>query len=189
MPEDPREMAPPADDVNFVGSGNPGWLARNLGWSWHPEVADLFRELDPVRFRQLDHNPIALLAEFTPERLEARAAELGTGPVPFGTERFLERNGQAVIVKKQVILTGENLTDAQRARCKHQPWIGRKLPDGTIVMELPPKPLPEQTPPQIHLSGSDQVHHDLESGPTGCPILQQAPCIDDIIHGRNSHPF
>ena len=44
---------------------------------------------------------------------EARAAELGTGPVPFGAERFLERNGQAVIVKKQVILTGENLTDAQ----------------------------------------------------------------------------
>jgi preprotein translocase subunit SecD len=44
---------------------------------------------------------------------EARSAELGTGPVPFGTERFLERNGQAVIVKKQVILTGENLTDAQ----------------------------------------------------------------------------
>jgi preprotein translocase subunit SecD len=44
---------------------------------------------------------------------EARAAENNSGPVPFGTERFLERNGQAVIVKKQVILTGENLTDAQ----------------------------------------------------------------------------
>jgi len=44
---------------------------------------------------------------------EARAAESGSGPVPFGTERFLERNGQPVIVKKQVILTGENLTDAQ----------------------------------------------------------------------------
>ncbi len=44
---------------------------------------------------------------------EARAAESGTGPVPFGTERFLERGGQAVIVKKQVILTGDNLTDAQ----------------------------------------------------------------------------
>jgi len=44
---------------------------------------------------------------------EARSAELGNGPVPFGTERFLERSGQAVIVKKQVILTGENLTDAQ----------------------------------------------------------------------------
>ena len=47
------------------------------------------------------------------EGTEARAAETGTGPVPFGSERFLERNGQAVIVKKQVILTGENLTDAQ----------------------------------------------------------------------------
>lgn len=44
---------------------------------------------------------------------EARAAELGSGPVPFGDEKFLERNGQAVVVKKQVILTGDNLTDAQ----------------------------------------------------------------------------
>ena len=43
----------------------------------------------------------------------ARAAELGSGPVPFGAEKYLDRNGQAVIVKKQVVLTGENLTDAQ----------------------------------------------------------------------------
>jgi len=47
------------------------------------------------------------------ESAEARSAENSNGVVPFGTERFLERNGQAVIVKKQVILTGENLTDAQ----------------------------------------------------------------------------
>jgi starch phosphorylase len=51
-------------------------LARNLWWSWHPEVINLFRDLDPIRWRQLDHNPIALLAEFTPERLEMRASEL-----------------------------------------------------------------------------------------------------------------
>jgi starch phosphorylase len=51
-------------------------VARNLWWSWHPEVTNLFRDLDPIRWRQLDHNPIALLAEFTPERLEMRAAEL-----------------------------------------------------------------------------------------------------------------
>ena len=44
---------------------------------------------------------------------EARAAETGTGPVPFGAERFFERTGQPVILKKQVILTGDNLTDAQ----------------------------------------------------------------------------
>jgi starch phosphorylase len=51
-------------------------LARNVWWSWQPEVVNLFRELDPIRWRQLDHNPIALLAEFTPERLELRAGEL-----------------------------------------------------------------------------------------------------------------
>ena len=46
------------------------------------------------------------------ESAEARAAESG-GLVPFGSERFLERDGRPVIVKKQVILTGESLTDAQ----------------------------------------------------------------------------
>lgn len=51
-------------------------LAHNLWWSWHPDVVNLFRDLDPIRWRQLDHNPIALLAEFTPERLEARASEM-----------------------------------------------------------------------------------------------------------------
>ena len=51
-------------------------VARNLWWSWHSDVVNLFRDLDPIRWRQLDHNPIALLAEFTPERLEARASEL-----------------------------------------------------------------------------------------------------------------
>ncbi|TPG24772.1 protein translocase subunit SecD [Variovorax guangxiensis] len=47
------------------------------------------------------------------ESTEGRAAELGTGPVPFGSERFQDREGRAVIVKKQVLVTGENLTDAQ----------------------------------------------------------------------------
>lgn len=51
-------------------------LARNLWWSWHHDVINLFRDLDPIRWRQLDHNPIALLKEFTPERLEKRAAEM-----------------------------------------------------------------------------------------------------------------
>ncbi|MBK9235146.1 MAG: protein translocase subunit SecD [Rhodoferax sp.] len=44
---------------------------------------------------------------------EAQAAASGNAVVPFGTERFLERDGRAVIVKKQVILTGDSLTDAQ----------------------------------------------------------------------------
>ncbi|MEZ6106418.1 MAG: alpha-glucan family phosphorylase [Pirellulaceae bacterium] len=51
-------------------------LAHNLWWSWNPEVSNLFRDLDPIRWRQLDHNPIALMKEFTPERLDLRAAEM-----------------------------------------------------------------------------------------------------------------
>jgi len=47
------------------------------------------------------------------ESAEGRAAEMSGGPVPFGSEKFLDRDGRAVIVKKQVVITGENLTDAQ----------------------------------------------------------------------------
>ena len=47
------------------------------------------------------------------ESAEARAAEMGSGPVPFGSERFLERDGRPIILKKQVVLTGDSLTDAQ----------------------------------------------------------------------------
>lgn len=51
-------------------------LASNLWWSWHPECDQLFREIDPIRWRQLDHNPIALLREMTPEAVGQRASEL-----------------------------------------------------------------------------------------------------------------
>ncbi len=47
------------------------------------------------------------------ESAEGRDAETGRGPVPFGSERFLQRDGRVVIVKKQVIITGDSLTDAQ----------------------------------------------------------------------------
>ena len=51
-------------------------LANNLWWAWSSDVSNIFRDLDPVRWRQLDHNPIALLKEYTPERLDSRASEL-----------------------------------------------------------------------------------------------------------------
>ncbi|MGB4062120.1 MAG: protein translocase subunit SecD [Burkholderiaceae bacterium] len=47
------------------------------------------------------------------ESSEGRAAETGSGAVPFGSERHLDRSGRPVITKRQVVLTGENLTDAQ----------------------------------------------------------------------------
>jgi starch phosphorylase len=50
-------------------------LARNLWWSWDPESTALFRDLDPTRWRQLNHNPIELLAEIPLDVLERRAEE------------------------------------------------------------------------------------------------------------------
>jgi starch phosphorylase len=51
-------------------------LARNLWWSWDHDAVSLFRDLDPLRWRELNQNPISLLAEFPLAKLEARAAEL-----------------------------------------------------------------------------------------------------------------
>ncbi|WP_287876995.1 protein translocase subunit SecD [Acidovorax sp.] len=68
---------------------------------------------DTAKAKDILGRTATLEVRLVDEGTEARAAEAGRGPVPFGSERYLERNGQPVIVKKQVILTGENLTDAQ----------------------------------------------------------------------------
>ena len=73
-------------------------LAKNLWWTWHPEVINLFRDLDPIRWRQLDHNPIALLREFTPERLAARAAEM----VLYSRINYAHRRLKEYMANKQV---------------------------------------------------------------------------------------
>lgn len=52
-------------------------LARNLWWSWDANSAGLFRDLDPVRWRELNHNPIALLGELSLAEIERRSEDLG----------------------------------------------------------------------------------------------------------------
>ena len=85
------------------------FLARNLWWSWHPEVINLFRDLDPIRWRQLDHNPIALLKEFTPERLSSRAAEMVLLPATVLGELYaaLPSVNKALAQFKSVIALGK----------------------------------------------------------------------------------
>ncbi|AOG24700.1 protein translocase subunit SecD [Acidovorax sp. RAC01] len=68
---------------------------------------------DTAKAKDILGRTATLEVRLVDEGTEARAAETGRGPVPFGSERYMDRNSQAVIVKKQVILTGENLTDAQ----------------------------------------------------------------------------
>jgi glycogen phosphorylase len=50
-------------------------LASNYWWSWQPEVTTIFREIAPIRWSQLAHNPVALLKELTPDQLEQRCRE------------------------------------------------------------------------------------------------------------------
>ena len=51
-------------------------LARNLWWTWQPNVIALFRELDPALWRKVDHNPVEFLKRLPVEQLERRAAEM-----------------------------------------------------------------------------------------------------------------
>jgi starch phosphorylase len=51
-------------------------LARNLWWSWDHNSSSLFLDLDPARWNDLNHNPVALLSEIPLAKLETRAAEL-----------------------------------------------------------------------------------------------------------------
>ncbi|NYT76195.1 protein translocase subunit SecD [Alcaligenaceae bacterium] len=46
---------------------------------------------------------------------QAQAA-LAAGTVPFGLERYTDRDGRPLLLRRQVILTGENLQDAQPGR-------------------------------------------------------------------------
>jgi len=56
-----------------------------------------------LEIRPVDHDNMSMAA----------LAAAKAGQVPFGDEFYVERDGQPILVKKQVILTGDRLTDAQ----------------------------------------------------------------------------
>jgi preprotein translocase subunit SecD len=68
---------------------------------------------DTAKAKDIIGRTATLEVRMVNESAEAREAERGNGPVPFGSERYLERNGAPIIVLRQVVLTGDNLTDAQ----------------------------------------------------------------------------
>ena len=67
---------------------------------------------DTARAKDIIGRTATLEVRMVDDSTEAQAAMAG-GPVPFGMERYKERGGQSVIVKREVVLTGNNLTDAQ----------------------------------------------------------------------------
>ena len=68
---------------------------------------------DTAKAKDIIGRTATLEMRMVDDSAEARAAASGAGPVPFGTERYVERGGAPLIVKRQVLITGENLTDAQ----------------------------------------------------------------------------
>ncbi|MBX3645216.1 MAG: protein translocase subunit SecD [Rubrivivax sp.] len=68
---------------------------------------------DTAKAKDIIGRTATLEVRMVNESAEARDAERGGGPVPFGSERYLERSGAPIIVYRQVVLTGDNLTDAQ----------------------------------------------------------------------------
>ncbi|MBX3605102.1 MAG: protein translocase subunit SecD [Piscinibacter sp.] len=68
---------------------------------------------DTAKAKDIIGRTATLEVRLVDDSTEAQAAAAGSGPVPFGAERYVERGGAPLILKRQVILTGENLTDAQ----------------------------------------------------------------------------
>ncbi|WP_394787419.1 protein translocase subunit SecD [Rhodoferax sp.] len=87
---------------------------------------------DTAKAKDILGRTATLEVRLVDESSEAGAAAAGAGAVPFGAERYLERSGQPVIVKKQVILTGENLTDAQ-------PGFDSQTQEATVNLTLDAK--------------------------------------------------
>ena len=50
-------------------------LARNLWWTWQPEVIAILRDLDPTLWREANHNPVTFLALLPPDQLARQAQE------------------------------------------------------------------------------------------------------------------
>src|SRR5437879_270528 len=50
-------------------------LAYNLWWSWHPPARELFAAIDQTLWSITAHNPVKLLREVRPERLNALAQD------------------------------------------------------------------------------------------------------------------
>jgi len=46
-------------------------LSRNIYWCWNTEATDLFRLIDPERWENTEHNPIAMLESLTYNQLQA----------------------------------------------------------------------------------------------------------------------
>ncbi|MDB5818499.1 MAG: preprotein translocase subunit SecD [Rhizobacter sp.] len=95
-------------------------------------VVELPGVQDTAKAKDIIGRTATLEVRMVDDSAEAAAGAAGTGPVPFGTERYVERNGAPLVVKRQVVLTGENLTDAQ-------PGFDQQTQEPTVNLTLDAK--------------------------------------------------
>jgi len=67
------------------------------------KAKDILGRTATLEIRMVDDSPAA-------------ASALAAGTVPFGLERYFDRDNRPLLLRRQVILTGENLQDAQAGR-------------------------------------------------------------------------
>lgn len=91
-------------------------------------VVQLAGVQDMARVQQIIGRIATLQTRMVDESAEGRAAELGQGTVPLGSERYYDGDKRAVIVKRDVVFTGDNLTDAWVDKDNNnQPAVGVSL--------------------------------------------------------------
>ncbi len=95
--------------VNELGVAEPVIQQQGL----NRVVVQLPGVQDTAKAKDIIGRTATLEVRLVDESTEAQSAAIGAGPVPFGSERYMERGNVPLVVKRQVILTGENLTDAQ----------------------------------------------------------------------------
>ena len=64
------------------------------------KAKDILGRTATLEVRMVDDSPEAL-------------TQMAQGNVPFGDEKYFDREGRPILVKRRVVLTGENLNDAQ----------------------------------------------------------------------------
>ena len=94
-------------------------------------------------------------------------------PVPQAPADILKAIGEALSCGAENF---ENLTQAERNRCKHEPWVARRLPNGTIVLQAAaPSPF-APAPAAPKLSGADALRREMQTAPSGCSLVTNVPC-------------
>ena len=94
---------------------------------------------DTAKAKDILGRTATLEARLVDGSVEAQNALLGNGPVPFGSELFKVGRGAPVVLRKQMIFSGEQLTGAQATFDENQrPAVGIQLNDaaGRVLRQV-----------------------------------------------------